>query len=297
MNAPQIDMITWGVGFGTCPTDDGQTLEDLEISAQNGRYTVRRVTDQLGQAFWLLESDANDRTRNSLTIKYRATLKLNRRVLKNGAPANKPALTDRNFWLQMPEADDKYAAAQWAKQHELVRGLDERDVMFANRLLECIKRKLRFKFVPTGVRGVTGCVKNGYGACGELNALAVAVIKLNNIPARTRPGRNSWKDVPFGPENTDSYHVAAEFWGEGIGWIPIEASAIGTAQNEKGLELKPFLGTADGIHVTKHYNFVHLDNQVRTFQNQDWPFGRWRGKWDGWTVESKYGVSFTSLNN
>lgn len=295
MAAPNIWMITWGVGFGTCPSDEGQTLDDLEISAYGVRYGVRKIFDQYGSQYWLLEAPANDRTRTTLTIRFKATLTLNRRILKEGPPEKEPTLPNRSSWLRIDEPEDAAVAQKWIQSRGLRRIDGERDVVFAKRVLEHIQKGFRYKFIENGERGVPACVRNGFGACGELNALAVDILRLNGIPARLRQGRNAGTNVAWGPETTNSYHVAAEFWGEGIGWIPIEASATGPDSNERGLEIKPFLGVANGDHVSKHYNFVHLDSQTRSFQSQDWVFGRWEGTWDGWKVTGQYGVSFTPL--
>lgn len=295
MSAPQIFMETWGVGFGTCPNDEGQTRTNLEISALGTRHGVREIEDREGGNYWLLEAVGNDQTRRSLTVRYKVSLTLNQRTLAEGAPKTAPTLNDRARWLRTPEADDRNAAQQWAARASLKRENGERDVVFAQRLLDKIQTSFRYNFIQGGERGVPGCVRNGFGACGELNSLAVDVLRLNQIPARTRHGRNAGENVTFGVESVWSYHVAAEFWGEGIGWVPIEASAMGTAKDERGTELKPFLGRAAGDHVSKHYNFVHLDAQTRSFQNQDWVFGRWQGSWDGWKVTSKYGVVATPI--
>ncbi len=297
MNAPNISMINWGVGFGTCPTDDSQTLTDLEISAYNTRYNVQKVTDSYGGEFWMLYAPVNNQTSKSLTIRYKATLKLNKRQLVAGSPKQTPELSDRRKWLQTPEKNDIYATQSWMRSAELVREKDERDVVFADRLLKAIQTDFRYKFIANGERGVPGCVRNGFGACGELNALVVDALRLSGIPARTRQGRNAHVSTPFGPEDVNSYHVTAEFWGEGIGWIPIEASAAGNNTNEKGVELRPFLGIANGDHVSKHYNFAYLDGNARSFQNQDWVFGSWQGSWDGWKVVGQYGVSVTPISN
>ena len=95
---------------------------------------------------------------------------------------------------------------------------------------EYVNNSLNYQSIE-GIGGALFALEQGYGECGDYAALFVALCRTTGIPAR--PVIGSWAP-------TGDYHVWAEFYLEGIGWIPVD----------------PTLGPKDG-----HNTFGKIDNQ------------------------------------
>src|SRR5207244_13017163 len=73
--------------------------------------------------------------------------------------------------------------------------------------------------------------------CGGLSVLFVTILRGNDIPARTLVGRwaqsSKAKDI-VGDSPYYQTHVKAEFFAEGIGWVPADpASALSEKQGDR----------------------------------------------------------------
>lgn len=290
MMAPNIRMQRWGVGLGTTPSDDGQKLLEYSVTAIGARSSWRTVQDAAGQSFVLMSAEVNPSTINQLTFRSVTRVKLFGRTLVAGPPTEAVAsLTDRNKWLRITNRAGAQALQTWLRNNSGLRKDGERDVVYAQRLLDLMQKSFVYKWDPGAAKGAEACVARGWGACGELNEIAQLALKLAQIPARMRQGRNILGERAFGTADDGTFHVAAEFWGEGIGWIPIEASAMKGTSLTVGGALVPYLGHAEPNHLSKHYDFAFLDTQPRSFQIGEWVFGSWVGSWDGWSISSKIG--------
>lgn len=292
MTAPKISMKWWGVGVGSFPDDDGQTLRSLKISAIDAGHQVQKVRDRTGQPFNFLKAEGRPKHTNSIAIEVVAVVTLYQRTLVPGAPEKAPVLSsaDRTRYTQFVDNSDVAPLSQWMTKYGLEWKRGESDLSFAQRLLNVIQKSLRYKWDSSATKGIRACLGRGWGACGELNELAAASLKLAGIPARIRQGRNVVGATrAFSAEDDGTMHVAAEFWANGVGWVPIEASAFSGSSLNVGGPLQPYLGRATAEHLNKHYDFAYLDAQKRSFQTMDFPFGEWDGTWDGWKTEGLYG--------
>ena len=59
-----------------------------------------------------------------------------------------------------------------------------------------------------------------YGNCTDFHALFMGLARAAGIPARFEIGRS----VPAGSGEVQGYHCWADFWADGAGWIPVDAS-------------------------------------------------------------------------
>lgn len=298
MEAPNLTMDWWGVGFGAVPKDEDQELVEINARAIDDEYWVADTTDQTGQRVMLLRAAGAPNHPNSLAVHIDMTVKLFKRSLKWGAPATPPQLsaTDRSRYLGLPNNADMNVLADWMKGHGLNGKGNDTDLEFAQKLVNLIRRSLRYKWDARAPQGHAPTISRGWGACGDLNGLAVDALKLAGIPARTRAGVNIvGAEHPFAPSGDGDMHVGAEFWAQGVGWVPIEASAFDGPSLNEGGPLRPFIGTTTGEHLTKHYDVLWIDNQSRVLQLMDFPFGQWHGAWDGWKVHTKLGYSKIAL--
>jgi len=116
------------------------------------------------------------------------------------------------------EAGNPYAMArliyEWVIEHMIYRNVD-------------------------GLVGAKFAFENGYGECGDYSALFVALCRAAGIPARPVVGR-------WATSSPGDWHVWAEFYLPGYGWIPVDATR------------------ADGTGRIEEY-FGHLDNRRLIF--------------------------------
>ena len=293
MVSPQIEMQEWGIAVGTFPSNDDQELESLTLSAINARCHKTKRRDLLGNPFWIVSVPVTrDELRTTVTVKIESTVKLSARTLRAGAPSVPPELSraDIRKFVRWPNPEDTAAIRRWLAEKELRRGANERDVVYASRVLATMKKSLRYRWNSSEERGLGVCLRRGYGACGDLNTTAVLALRTAGIPARLLMGRNIIGERrPLSPQEDGTLHVAAEFWAEGIGWTPIEGSTFKGDSLATGGELTPFLGQSFGSFAFKHFDYAYVDNTPRALQICDFPFGTWTGKWDGWQATGSLG--------
>ena len=59
-----------------------------------------------------------------------------------------------------------------------------------------------------------------YGNCTDFHALFIGLVRASGIPARFEIGRS----VPPGSGEVQGYHCWADFYADGAGWVPVDAS-------------------------------------------------------------------------
>ena len=72
-----------------------------------------------------------------------------------------------------------------------------------------------YRLVGKGLLGARALLTNGEGECGDFSALFIALLRAKGIPAR--PVVGYWAIT-----GTNQTHVWAEFYLEGIGWVPVD---------------------------------------------------------------------------
>lgn len=87
-----------------------------------------------------------------------------------------------------------------------------------------------------GLNGAKYLLDNGVGECGDYSALFIALCRASGIPARPVVGY-------WAISGSNQTHVWAEFYLEGVGWIPVDVT-IGQMEKEN-----------------RDYYFGNMDNQ------------------------------------
>jgi len=106
------------------------------------------------------------------------------------------------------------------------------------------------------------------GKCADLNALFVGLVRAAGVPARDVYGirvadsARGYKSLGKAADITRAQHCRAEFYAQGIGWIPVDPADV----RKVILEEKPNLTLTD--YVVK---------EVRTML-----WGGWEGNWMGY---------------
>jgi transglutaminase-like putative cysteine protease len=106
------------------------------------------------------------------------------------------------------------------------------------------------------------------GKCADLNALFVGLVRAVGIPARDVYGvrvadsRRGYKSMGKSGDITKAQHCRAEFYAQGIGWVPVDPADV----RKVVLEERPGLTLADDVV-----------KQARSFL-----WGGWEGNWLGY---------------
>jgi len=135
----------------------------------------------------------------------------------------------------------------------LTRRDSESDIDFARRVFLAIRSKFRYEYKAELERHASAVCTAGKSDCGGLSILFVAVMRANEIPARSLYGRWAQSAKPGDKADGAAYyqwHVKAEFFATGVGWVPIDmAGAIVHDKSFVGLE---FFGKDKGDFITFH---------------------------------------------
>jgi hypothetical protein len=108
----------------------------------------------------------------------------------------------------------------WIEANQLTRAPIESDVQFARRVHEFMRANFTYGWSPTSwpttsAWALEAVVMGGRAECYGLSRIFVAVLRANGIPSRALPGRMI-KD--------GGTHVKAEFYADGVGWVPVEVA-------------------------------------------------------------------------
>jgi hypothetical protein len=120
-----------------------------------------------------------------------------------------------------------------------VAGDETNPFLLAQKFYDYVVANARYQLVGKGLLGAKALLTNGVGECGEYAALFIALARVKQIPARSVVGF-------WAVSGTNQTHVWAEFYLEGVGWIPVDPT-VGQSEPYK-----------DGI---PDYYFGNMDNQ------------------------------------
>jgi hypothetical protein len=113
---------------------------------------------------------------------------------------------------------------------------EENPYLLAQKFYNYVIATAHYRLVGKGLLGAKALLTNNEGECGEFASLFIALSRAKGIPAR--PVVGYWAIT-----GTDQTHVWAEFYLEGIGWVPADPT-IGQQSASK-----------------KAYYFGNMDNQ------------------------------------
>jgi hypothetical protein len=119
-----------------------------------------------------------------------------------------------------------------------VAGDETNPYLLARKFYDYVVANARYQLVD-GLQGAKAMMENGVGECGDYSALFIALARVKGIPARAVVGF-------WAISGTNQAHVWAEFYLEGIGWIPADPT-VGQSERVK-----------NGI---QDYYFGNMDNQ------------------------------------
>jgi transglutaminase-like putative cysteine protease len=115
-------------------------------------------------------------------------------------------------------------------------GDEKNPYLLAKKFYDYIIEHAKYKLLGQGLNGAKYLLSKGNGECGDYSALFIALSRAKGIPSRPVVGY-------WAISGKDQTHVWAEFYLEGIGWIPVDAT-IGQQSSTK-----------------RAYYFGNMDNQ------------------------------------
>lgn len=164
-----------------------------------------------------------------ITVAVTTEATLYRRKLAAGAPKEKAAPLDKEERLmalaKTPTEDfTNPAFLDWMQRNKLVRGAEETEIGFAGRAFLVVKHMSSYLYTgPFQLRQASVVCSDLRTDCGGFSVLFVSIMRANKIPARTLCGR--WAKSAGVNQPMMQMHVKAEFWAEGVGWIPCDLSS------------------------------------------------------------------------
>jgi transglutaminase-like putative cysteine protease len=182
-------------------------------------------------------------------------------------PGNVPDLTAaerKRYLVEYGDMDFAQGAfKKWLQTRKLLRGPQEDAVDFARRVFLDIKSKATYDYKPTMDRHASVVCQGEKSDCGGLSTLFVSALRANKIPARALYGRwatSAKPDEKLGTVLYYQWHVKAEFFADGVGWVPVDiTSALLYDQSKEGVK---YFGADPGDFIVFHVDAnLELDSQ------------------------------------
>jgi Transglutaminase-like superfamily len=238
---------TTGVWLALCPTAPGQSVTRSEVALEGARGRLDSRTLE-GNELLHVELAAGG------AVRLEATVETAERGLADGPGRSPPAHgSPRAFVSATPMVPTGGEIAASARRILEAREADS-DVVGRARAFfdELVEGDYRYVY-PPAERGAAAMLRDRRGDCGEFSSLFAAWCRSTGIPARIVYG--TWAHGRM------SAHAWNEFWLDGVGWVPVDAS-LGWAMRHRpwnwlgqGLPLRPeaYFARLDGARIGFSY--------------------------------------------
>jgi transglutaminase-like putative cysteine protease len=220
---------------------------DLKINQVSPEPKSQQAEKNSGNSmiFWKLSGSPKKNTTENLILSFDLTAY---ETITNIDPtAVQPYNTNSDEYKRFTAAE-KYIESDDPKIIQLANKLagDETNpYLQAYSFYSYIVNNAQYKLLGQGLNGAKYLMDKGNGECGDYSALFIALSRAKGIPARPVVGY-------WAISGNDQTHVWAEFYLEGIGWIPVDAT-IGQQSNAN---YAYYFGNMDNKRVilSKGYN-------------------------------------------
>jgi hypothetical protein len=196
------------------------------------------------------------------------------------------AEAERKWYLTARGLMDFEAAdfQKWLDTCKLRRSKNENDVDFGRRVYQVIFDTGQYEAKGMNDRSASAVSKSKKSDCGGFSYLFVAAMRANGIPARSLMGRwaQSSKpgemagDIPFSMQ-----HTRAEFFAEGVGWVPVDPTLAMGYRNLDWVVRNAFGVDAGDFFVQQVDLELTIDTLVDGKQTLPWLFCYGTGAGDG----------------
>ncbi|MGB7328383.1 MAG: transglutaminase domain-containing protein [Rubripirellula sp.] len=259
MTTPSMAVDTWVVIVPQAPTFDGQ-----QVIEQTTSLEAIETVDQSPHQRPLFRSRvevAKPEKPSSSTLESAITVQLYARKLqprgRRSPDVEDLSISEREQYL-VPDRFFDYQSDEfkaWKTRNGFVRQKRESEFDFAHRVFVAITTQYSYHFDFGQVRTATNLCKLNRTDCGGLSVLFTTVMRSEAIPARTLVGRWAKSASPASSPDGDrdeAYHVIAEFFAQGIGWIPVDGSSA--VLHDRTPNKIKYFGNQAGNMVTFHFD-------------------------------------------
>lgn len=298
---PKLKATEWVLFATVAPSHDGQRAVKTTLTPSGTAVTDANE----GRALLRARVPASERKHSnaiSVSVSHEATLF--RRTLRELKPDEVPpkvarlSPTERKQLVSATthfDFDDP-AVKKW------VDALPRHDdpIAFARGVFDAIRTTAEYEYEPKASRVASAVCRGPKSDCGGLSSLFVAALRSKGIPARLLVGR--WAQSADGKEKLGAtvyyqWHVTAEFFADGVGWIPVDVSLAQSAKGEDAA--KWHFGNTKGDFLTFHcgadlkVDTVHFGKELVPFAQGVAYWVKGDGTLDGeekketWTVKKK----------
>jgi transglutaminase-like putative cysteine protease len=172
---------------------------------------------------------------------------------------------------------DATSFSRWLDDRGLRRTRGDDDVTLARRIFQEMKKTCSYEPRALGLQSASTVAKAGRSNSAGLAVLFAAACRANQIPARCLIGKGAQSMKPPdkpGDSANAMQHIRAEFFAEGVGWVPVDVVSAIASDAGTGPE---FFGQDRGDFITLHVDF-DLVVETDAFGKQTVPwltFGCW----------------------
>ena len=163
---------------------------------------------------------------------------------------------------------------RWLSAESLSMTPQESEIDYARRVFLVLKQSFTYEYRESMDRRLSRVCTTRRSDCGGLSILFAAALRTQGIPARILVGRWAKSAEPGAQLGGSAYyqwHVKAEFYADGVGWIPADPAA-GLVYDHAPEGLRYF-GHDEGDFLTLHVDpdlvldTVHFGAQPTPFLN------------------------------
>ncbi len=300
VTAPQLKAKEWIV-FASKPPQTGGQKVTASIVPQG---TTLRDLDSFTQSVMMARIPVRSKSQeHAITprVLVEAELFARKLVPRTSQPGPTETLSriDRASFLRETSLIDHSSESyqQWLSSQGLQRNQEESQIGYARRVFLHVRRSFSYDYQSDMNRLGSDICRAGRSDCGGLSIVFVSAMRANDIPARLLAGRWAQSSEAGKKLNGVDYHrqhVKAEFYAEGVGWVPVDLTSGGLP--DKDTEGLRFFGNDPGDFVTLHFDHglkvdtIHFgEKEVEWMQSaRYWVTGS--GTLDGSTTEKVWVV-------
>ncbi len=262
LNVPSLTATEWVLIAPKCPELPGQSKIRASLEKQR---TEKWDSSPLRRPILSVRVPVRSaRQQQELEVDFTCTATLHARRLasmeaNDRRPAAAPlsaALTKAYLAANSLVDHEAPSFRAWLKSEGLRRGEQEGEVDFAYRVFTYLRSKLQYEYKEEMDRRVSHVCQSLQTDCGGMSCLFVGILRANGMPARVLVGRwaqSAESGAKLGGVAYYQTHVKAEFFVQGLGWVPVDLSAAVNAEPPQ--DPKWFFGNDPGDFLVFHVDY------------------------------------------
>jgi transglutaminase-like putative cysteine protease len=225
------DVKQWIAIIPEAPSTTFQSETSTRVLFSNESIQPKRTTENSALHRSILQTQISavsiiDQEALNIEVIYRTTM-FSRQLVTGHTQGEPPKISNEErilFLRPTRTCDFRHVSVQrWILQNDLAKRSDEGVLPFAFRIYQYLQSILTYQAPKCDLFNCSVAVQTKNADCGASNLLFCAIMRHNQIPARVYCGRWALKGrTHLGSETS---HCKGEFWVDGIGWVPIDATA------------------------------------------------------------------------